>query len=37
MGGFSIWHWIVLLAIILIPASIAAVIAVVLLNRKKVK
>jgi hypothetical protein len=37
MGGFSIWHWIVLLAIILIPVSIAAVVALVLLNRKKSK
>lgn len=37
MGGFSIWHWIFLLAIILIPASIAALIAVVLMNRKKPK
>lgn len=35
MGGFSIWHWMVLLAVILIPVVIAAVIAAVLLARKK--
>ncbi len=34
MGGFSIWHWIILLAVILIPVGIAAVIAAIVLRRK---
>lgn len=34
MGGFSIWHWIILLAVVLIPVGIAAVIASIVLRRK---
>jgi hypothetical protein len=33
-GGFSIWHWIILLAVVLIPVGIAAVIAAIVLRRK---
>jgi len=35
MGGFSIWHWLILLAVILIPVGIAGVIAAIVLNRRK--
>ncbi len=35
MGGFSIWHWIIVLAVVLIPVGIAAVIAAIVLNRRK--
>jgi len=34
MGGFSIWHWIILLAVVLIPVGIAAAIAAFFLRRK---
>lgn len=34
MGGFSIWHWIILLAVVLIPVGIAAVIAAIVLRQK---
>ncbi len=33
MGGFSIWHWIIVLAVILIPIGIVA--AIVAIARKK--
>lgn len=33
MGGFSIWHWIILLAVILIPVAIIAI--VLTLSRRK--
>jgi Sec-independent protein translocase protein TatA len=33
MGGFSIWHWIILLAVILIPVAIIAI--VLALSRRK--
>ncbi len=35
MGGFSIWHWIILLAVILIPVGIIAVALGILRRRKK--
>ncbi len=35
MGGFSIWHWIILLAVILIPVGIIAVVLGILCRRKK--
>lgn len=35
MGSFSIWHWIIVLGVILIPIAIAAVIAIVVFSRKK--
>jgi len=35
MGGFSIYHWIIILGIILIPAAIGALIVVALRSRKK--
>ncbi len=35
MGGFSIWHWIILLAVILIPVGIIAVVLSILRRRKK--
>lgn len=35
MGGFSIWHWIILLAVILIPVGIIAVVLSILSRRKK--
>ncbi len=35
MGGFSIWHWLILLAVILIPLGIVGVIAAIVLNRRK--
>lgn len=33
MGGFSIWHWLIILAVILIPLGIVA--AIVAIARKK--
>jgi len=33
MGTFSIWHWIILLAVVLIPIGIVA--AIVAIARKK--
>ncbi len=33
MGAFSIWHWIIVLAVILIPIGIVA--AIVAIARKK--
>ena len=33
MGGFSIWHWIILLAIVLVPVGIVA--AIIAIARKK--
>jgi Sec-independent protein translocase protein TatA len=33
MGGLSIWHWIIVLAVILIPIGIVA--AIVAIARKK--
>ncbi len=33
MGAFSIWHWIILLAVVLIPVGIVA--AIVAIARKK--
>lgn len=35
MGGFSIWHWIILLAVVLIPVGIIAVLLSILRRRKK--
>jgi Sec-independent protein translocase protein TatA len=35
MGGFSIWHWIILLAVFLIPAGIIAAVLSILRRRKK--
>lgn len=35
MGGFSIWHWIILLAVILVPVAIIAVVLGILRRRKK--
>jgi hypothetical protein len=33
MGGFSIWHWLIILAVILIPLGIVA--AIVAIARRK--
>ncbi|SFR83560.1 hypothetical protein SAMN04487782_1082 [Stenotrophomonas maltophilia] len=37
MSSFSFWHWMIVLAAVLIPAGIAAVLAYVLSRSQKVK
>ncbi|MEN4938478.1 hypothetical protein ABE571_04505 [Stenotrophomonas sp. TWI273] len=35
MGSFSIYHWIIIVGLMLIPVAIAAVIAIVVLSLRK--
>jgi hypothetical protein len=35
MGGLSIWHWVILMAVFLIPVGIIAAVFSILRRRKK--